>query len=85
MVGWGAIPPRTRRLCTHGGPEYRLAERIATRPFEAAAVGHQPVVRQIVVSGEGNGGAQGGLVTGLIASLLPALRDRNALPPASAA
>jgi uncharacterized membrane protein YqiK len=74
----GAIDAQVR---AYGGPEYRLAEQIATRLFEAVAQGHQPVVPQIVVGGEGNGGAQNGLVTGLIASLLPALRDRAVLPP----
>jgi uncharacterized membrane protein YqiK len=74
----GAIDAQVR---AYGGPEFRLAEQIATRLFEAVAAGHQPVVPQIMVSGEG-GGAQTGLVTGLIASLLPALRDRSvALPP----
>jgi uncharacterized membrane protein YqiK len=74
----GAIDAQVR---AYGGPEYRLAEQIATRLFEAVAQGHQPVVPQIMVTGDGAGGAQGGLVTGLIASLLPTSRDRAALPP----
>jgi uncharacterized membrane protein YqiK len=78
----GAIDAQVR---AYGGPEFRLAEQIANRLFEAVAEGHQAVVPQIVVGGEG-GGAQNGLVTGLIASLLPALRERTAataLPPAA--
>jgi uncharacterized membrane protein YqiK len=73
----GAIDAQVR---AYGGPEFRLAEQIATRLFEAVAQGHQPVVPQIMVASEGGGGAQSGLVTGLIASLLPTLRERAALP-----
>jgi uncharacterized membrane protein YqiK len=76
----GAIDAQVR---AYGGPEYRLAEQIATRLFEAVAQGHQPVVPQIMVSGEG-GTMQNGLVTGLIASLLPMLRDRAAALPGPA-
>ena len=39
---------------TYGAPEYRLAEQIAMRSFEAVAQGHQPAVPQIVVAGEGS-------------------------------
>ncbi len=75
----GAIDAQVR---AYGGPEYRLTEQIATRLFEAVAQGHQPVVPQIMVSGEG-GNAQNGLVTGLIASLMPTIaRDRAAALPA---
>jgi uncharacterized membrane protein YqiK len=76
----GAIDAQVR---AYGGPEYRLAEQIAMHLFEAIAAGHQPVVPQIMVAGEGAGGAQNGLVTGLIASLLPVARDRTALPPSA--
>jgi len=38
-------------------------------------------VPQIMVAGEGAGGAQNGLVTGLIASLLPTARDRASMLP----
>jgi uncharacterized membrane protein YqiK len=73
----GAIDAQVR---AYGGPEYRLAEQIATRLFEAVAQGHQPVVPQIMVAGGGDGaGAQAGLVTGLIASLLPALRGHGSI------
>jgi uncharacterized membrane protein YqiK len=74
----GAIDAQVR---AYGGPEYRLTDQIAMRLFEAVAQGHQPVVPQIMVAGE-NGGAQSGLVTGLIASLLPTIRDRAAALPA---
>ena len=46
----GAIDAQVR---AYGGPEYRLTEQIATRLFEAVAQGHQPVMPQIMVSGEG--------------------------------
>lgn len=74
----GAIDAQVR---AYGGPEYRLAEQIAMHLFEAIAAGHQPVVPQIMVAGEGAGGAQNGLVTGLIASLLPHARDRASMLP----
>ena len=74
----GAIDAQVR---AYGGPEYRLAEQIAMHLFEAIAAGHQPVVPQIMVAGEGAGGAQNGLVTGLIASLLPTARDRTSMLP----
>jgi uncharacterized membrane protein YqiK len=83
----GAIDAQVR---AYGGPEYRLAEQIATRLFEAVAQGHQPVVPQIMVAGGTDGAsAQAGLVTGLIASLLPALRNQGPhapelTPPSSA-
>jgi uncharacterized membrane protein YqiK len=73
----GAIDAQVR---AYGGPEYRLTDQIAMRLFEAVAQGHQPVVPQIMVAGEG-GGAQSGLVTGLIASLLPTIRDRAPVLP----
>jgi uncharacterized membrane protein YqiK len=73
----GAIDAQVR---AYGGSEYRLAEQIATRLFEAVAQGHQPVVPQIMVTGEGGNG-QNGLVTGLIASLMPILRERSAELP----
>ncbi|HEX3954532.1 MAG TPA: hypothetical protein VHW90_13220 [Stellaceae bacterium] len=75
----GAIDAQVR---AYGGPEYRLTEQIATRLFEAVAQGHQAVVPQIMVSGEG-GAAQNGLVTGLIASLLPTRADRALPSPAT--
>lgn len=74
----GAIDAQVR---AYGGPEYRLAEQIAMHLFEAIAAGHQPVVPQIMVTGEGAGGGQNGLVTGLIASLLPMARERASLLP----
>jgi uncharacterized membrane protein YqiK len=74
----GAIDAQVR---AYGGPEYRLTDQIAARLFEAVAQGHQPVVPQIMVAGE-NGGAQNGLITGLIATLLPTIRDRITPLPA---
>jgi hypothetical protein len=84
-----STPPMRVRLTplrAYGGPEYRLAEQFAVHLFQAIAAGHQPVVPQIMVAGEGTGGAQNGLVTGLVARLLPAARDRpSMLPPAQPA
>lgn len=58
----------------YGGPEYRLAEQIAIHMFEAVSAGHQPIVPQIVVGGEvGNG--PGGLISGVLAGLLPKAHD----------
>jgi uncharacterized membrane protein YqiK len=59
----------------YGGPQFRLAEQIAIRMFEAVEHGHQALVPQtVVIGGSGDGGQvmnPGGLVAGLLANMLP--------------
>lgn len=60
----------------YGGPEYRLAEQLGNRLFEAVAAGHQPIVPNVVVMGGGSDGTSqmmnpGGIVAGLLATMLP--------------
>lgn len=65
----GAIDAQVK---AYGGAEFRLAEQIAAKLFEAVAQGHQPIVPQVVVGADAGGGsAGGGLVAGLLAGLLP--------------
>jgi uncharacterized membrane protein YqiK len=81
-IGEATAQATKLQVDAYGGPEYRLAEQIAIRMFEAVAAGHQPIVPQIMVGGGSDGASMnpGGLVAGLLASLLP--KDR--LPEGSA-
>lgn len=61
----------------YGGAEFRFAEQVANRMFEAITAGKQAIVPQIMVTGN-NGGDNnsassgvGGLYTGIMASLWP--------------
>jgi uncharacterized membrane protein YqiK len=80
-VGEANASATKKQVDAYGGAEYRLAEQIATRLFEAIGTGHQPVVPQIVVYGggsEGNnsgGGATNGMINGLLAAALPRIQD----------
>lgn len=77
----GAIDAQVK---AYGGAEYRLAEAIAEKLFQAVAEGHQPIVPQIVVGGDSQQGmGPGGLVSGLLASLLPHAAPPPAMPPAA--
>jgi uncharacterized membrane protein YqiK len=71
-VGTANATATKLQVDAYGGPQYRLAEQIAIRLFEALEKGHQAVVPQIVVGGGDDGGHPnpGALVTGLMASLL---------------
>lgn len=68
----------------YGGPEYRLAEQLGNRLFEAVAAGHQPIVPNVVVMGNGSDGANqmnpGGIVAGLLANMLPKHGDGGKAP-----
>lgn len=73
-VGTANATATDLQVKAYGGPEYRLAEQIAIHMFEAVSAGHQPIVPQIVVGGEAGNGP-GGLISGVLAGLLPKAHD----------
>jgi uncharacterized membrane protein YqiK len=86
-VGEATAGATKAQVDAYGGPEFRLAEQVATRMFEAVEKGHQALVPQTVVMGGGEGSASmnpGGLVAGLIANLIPAATRKpvqEVIPP----
>lgn len=61
----------------YGGPEFRLAEQVATRMFEAVKEGKQPIVPSTVI-----GGGQSDLLTGLMANVMLMAKSLTGPKPA---
>lgn len=93
-VGQAQADATRAQVEAYGGAEYRLVEQVAERMFRAITEGKQALVPEVVVVGGGGAGTDAGnagaLVSGMMASLMPLVRELKerrpvVLPPNRAA
>jgi uncharacterized membrane protein YqiK len=76
-IGGANAEATEKQVKAYGGPQYRLAEQVAKLLFEAVKDGKIALVPQIQVGGEGSA-ASVGLLNGIMAGLLPRVKEAAA-------